>query len=442
MQKITKFFIWVILVIYVLFVFRVSGYKGIISVVVFLALIEICLYLLINYFRKDFQWLITTADKTPTLSEEGLRKFFKSSFDPELGWVRKPNTQKDEPGKFGKTTYHIGQNGCRSNPGFESLPKIISCYGDSFVFARQVNDDHTWEWHLSELTKSNVMNFGVGNYGLDQALLRLKREFPKHKTTIVIMGVVPSTIVRILCLWKHYNEFGNTFGFKPMFHLKNDKLELIPNPIDCEEKFFHYQDYLPFVKKYDYFYERKFKREMIKFPYFISILAQPVRNFSLIYMLIKDRCFKSKQKQQKEEIYAEPMKVIMKMNLKLRYKLFTEDEYAVALMIKLLEDFVYFAKEQNFTPVFLLLPQKDDILFIREKGPYYDGFIDEIKKKMITIDLTGNLIVRNDLDDIYSDDNEYGGHFSQEGNKIVARFIFERLKNDIELTKINYENYL
>lgn len=402
------------------------------AIAVVLFVTEISLYLLVSYLRKEFQWLITAKDETPGLSEEGLRKFFKSGYDPELGWVRKPNTQKDEPGKFGKTTYHIGEGGYRSNPGFESFPKIVSCYGDSFTFARQVNDDQTWEWHLSKMTKSNVINFGVGNYGLDQALLRLKRELPRNKTKIVIMGVVPSTIVRILCIWKHYNEFGNTFGFKPMFRLESDKLELIKNPIDSEEKFSHYKDYLPLIKKYDYFYERKFKREMIKFPYFISILAQPARNFSLIYVLIKDKFFKSKQKLQKEEMYTKPMKVIMKMNLKLRHELFVKDKYAVALIVKLLEKFVGFAKEQDFIPVFLFLPQKDDILFIREKGRYYDKFVHDIKKKIITIDLTENLLERNDLDDIYSDDNEYGGHFSADGNEFVARIIFEKLKKDIE----------
>jgi len=431
MQKRTKIFVWVILAICFLFILRIWDYKGIIVATILLFVIEIFLYFLINYLRKDFQWLITTADETPKLSEEGLRKFFKNGFDPELGWVRKPNTQKDEPGKFGKTTYHIGKDGYRSNPGFESFPKIISCYGDSFTFARQVDDNQSWEWYLSELTKSNVMNFGVGNYGLDQALLRLKREFPKNRTKIVIMGVVPSTIVRILCLWKHYNEFGNTFGFKPMFYIRDNNLELIPNPIDKEEKFFHYWDYLDLIKKYDYFYERKFKREMITFPYLISILTQPVRNFFLFYLLIKDKFFRSKQEMQDTEMYIEPMKVIMRINLKLRQKLFTEEEYPVALMIRLLEEFVDLAKKEKFIPIFLMLPQKDDILFMREKGLYYDKFVNVIKEKITTIDLTENLLGRNDLDNIYSDDNEYGGHFSGEGNKIVARFIFEKLNKYI-----------
>ncbi len=41
----------------------------------------------------------------------------------------------------------------------------------SFVFSRQVEDDETWQHFLSRLSHSNVLNFGVGNYGFDQALL-------------------------------------------------------------------------------------------------------------------------------------------------------------------------------------------------------------------------------------------------------------------------------
>ena len=143
---------------------------------------EILSYFLIKSLKKSFQWLVTPEDEHPEFSREGLKKFISHGYDPELGWVRKPNTEKDEIGKFGITKYHIGKNGSRSNPGHERFPKKISFYGDSFIFGRQVNDSETCQWHLSEITKTNVLNFGVGNYGMDQAFLRLKREYPKNRT--------------------------------------------------------------------------------------------------------------------------------------------------------------------------------------------------------------------------------------------------------------------
>lgn len=408
-----------------LFILLYYGHKALLIFILCIVILELLSYFLIRNLRKKFQWLITPEDESPELSREGLKKFIDHGYDTELGWVRKPNTEKEEIGKEGTTKYYIDRIGSRKNPGHEKLPKKMSFYGDSFIFARQVNDGQTCQWHLSELTKTNVLNFAVGNYGLDQALLRLKREYPKNKTEVVIMGVVPSTIVRVLCMWKHYNEFGNTFGFKPRFILKKGKLSLIKNVIDSEEKFFAYKRFLPKIRKYDYFYRTKFKEEMIKFPYFVSILSNPARNIPLIFMVILHSWVK---KEKKLEVYPAPMRIIMDINLKLRYRLYKKNNDAVNLMMKLIEEFAAYGKRNKFVPVFLFMPQKDDLLLIREKGCFYDDFIKKIEKKIHIIDLMNILINRNDLDRIYSDDNQYGGHYSSYGNKLIAGIIYEELK--------------
>ena len=154
-------------------------------------------------------------DEKPVLSEDGLAKFIPEGYDSELGWVRKPNTSKNEVGKFGTVTWSINEKGVRNNPKFDSYESKIACFGDSFTFCRQVNDNETWEHYLSKLENDNVLNFGVGNHGVDQSLLRIKREIPKIKIQVIILGIVPDTISRIMSSWKHYYEYGNTFAFKP-----------------------------------------------------------------------------------------------------------------------------------------------------------------------------------------------------------------------------------
>ena len=101
------------------------------------------------------------------------------------------------------------------------------------------------------------------------------------------MAVVPDTISRILSIWKHYSEYGNTFGFKPRFIIKNDSLVLIKNPIDDEKKYYNYTEYLEEIKKYDFFYEKKFKKDLIKIPYAISILKNFRRNLGIIQSIKK-----------------------------------------------------------------------------------------------------------------------------------------------------------
>ena len=53
--------------------------------------------------------------------------------------------------------------------------------------------------------KSNVKNFGVGNYGLDQSYLKYLK-YKKFKNQIIIFNFVPETIARINSHWKHYRE--------------------------------------------------------------------------------------------------------------------------------------------------------------------------------------------------------------------------------------------
>ncbi len=411
-------------------------YSLIIFVIIFLlVIIEIIIRQTVLVVNKKFQWLIIQKDEITTLSIE-LKKFLEHGYDKELGWVRKPNTEHMEVGKYGQTKWTINEKGCRTNPNFDENKSNISCYGDSFTFSRQVNDDETWEHFLSEMLDTNVQNFGVGNYGIDQALLRMKREFEKNKTPIVILSVVPDTISRINSIWKHYSEYGNTFGFKPRFIMENENIKLIKNFIDNEKKFQEYKKYLPEIKKLDYFYERKFVKEKIYFPYLLTILKNFSRNFGIIFWILTINLLK-KMNRDISTIEWKPMQIIMRINLKWRVKMFEKKQHK-KLLKEIVRDYVKFAKAQNFKPILILLPQKDDILFIKKNYNFYKDFLKDIEKSsgLYHIDVTNDLLNEPDLDCLYSDDNEYGGHYSKEGNKKIAEIINKKI---MELD-LNLEN--
>ena len=400
----------------------------VLGIVIFF-IIEFIIKKIVFSVRKQFSWLITGQDEIPSLSKTGLAKFIPQGFDSELGWVRKPLTSNQESGKYSKTEWNINKNGVRTNPSFDNLNSLISCYGDSFTFSRQVNDDETWSHYLSKSTNSNVLNFGVGNYGIDQSLLRLKREFPKNKTDIVILAVVPETICRILSVWKHYYEYGNTFGFKPRFIIKGNKLVQLKNPIDNTSKFEHYEDYLEYVKANDFFYKNKFLKEKINFPYSITILKNFRRNFEIISWVRKIEQLK-KQKKDFSKIEWNPMKIIMQINLNWRVNLF-QDPYSCKLLKMIIQEYVNYSKEMNFKPIFIFLPQKDDLMFISNNFHFFKEFQNELKsiEDLTLLDVTDNLLHEKNLDDFYSDDNDYGGHFTKYGNKTISELIIGQLKN-------------
>ena len=396
---------------------------------------ELIFYLIINYVNKRFQWLITNRDEKPKISTSNLEKFFHHGYDEELGWIRKPNTSHAENGKYGETKWSINSKSCRNNPNFENYESKISCFGDSFAFCRQVNDDETWEHYLSDMLQTNVKNFGVGNYGMDQALLRLKREYPENKTPIVIIGIVPDTISRIMSIWKHYYEYGNTFGFKPRFKLENDSLSILNNPINNQSKFSHYEEFLEDIRKNDYFYINKFRKEIIRFPYSITIFKNTKRNFSIVFLVLVNEILKKIKKANAKTEWM-PMSLIMKINLRWRIKLF-EDISSTLLLKRIIEEYAHYVKKQGSIPAIVFIPQKDDILFIKNNYHFYRNFMKELDAidGLIHINATDHFLKIKNLDELYSDDNEYGGHLSREGNKELASIIYPELDRIID--KVN-----
>jgi len=259
--------------------------------------------------------------------------------------------------------------------------------------------------------------------------LRLKREFPTNKTEIVVLAVVPETICRILSIWKHYYEYGNTFGFKPRFIIKENKLVQLKNPIDNISKFEHYEDYLEYIKANDFFYKNKFLKEKISFPYSITVLKNFRRNFEIISWVRKIKQLK-KRKTDFSKIEWNTMKIIMQINLNWRVNLF-QDPNSCKLLKMIIQEYVNYSKEMNFKPIFIFLPQKDDLIFIKNNFHFFKEFQNELKsiEDLTLLDVTDNLLHEKNLDEFYSDDNDYGGHFTKYGNKTISELIIGQLKS-------------
>ena len=254
----------------------------VIGIVIFF-IIELTIQKIVFSVREQFPWLITEKDEIPNLSKDGLAKFIPHGFDSELGWVRKPLTSNQEKGKHSTTEWNVDKNSARKNPSFDNLNSLISCYGDSFTFSRQVNDDETWPHYLSKSLNSNVLNFGVGNYGVDQSLLRYECTTLPGTVRFVVICFVPETICRIQSYWKHYLEFGNTFAFKPRFIFDSEgRLTLLENVMRNAEDFAGYQGKLRMIREADGFYERKFRSHQFRFPYTLSLMRNPLKQCMII----------------------------------------------------------------------------------------------------------------------------------------------------------------
>jgi len=395
----------------------------------FFALIasEVVLQAIVRYFRKDFQWLITEKDEYPEFDKDAFRKFIKSSYDKELGWVRKPNTNGIERGKYGNITYYIDEVGSRKNT-ITGETSIVT-FGDSYTFCRQVEDSQTWQVYLSKELGGKVLNFGVGNYGADQALLYYQRQTTPITTKVVILGFVPETICRVQSYWKHYLEFGNIFAFKPMFTLENGKLAHHKNLIGNLGGLSDIDEAIKFAKNKDLFYKSKFRRFQFRFPYLLRYLLNFQRHSVLFYLLARKKIF-SAFRIKNSNVENAPFSKIMLDNIKHSHDMYGS-RYACNLLEKILVKFCYEAYKRGHKPLVLVMPQLIDIKIINKQGgniPYSD-FFSKINDRVPVLDMT-TYVNNSNVDDLYTDDM-YGGHFSELGNKLVADKVLHYLKNKI-----------
>lgn len=401
-----------------------------IKVIIAYGILEISLHFLLRFLRSDFKWLILkSVDEKPIIDSAKIEKFILNSYDKDLGWIRKPNTSGTEKVTSQgqslnenelSTSFSINDSGCRTNTNHENLPIKIACYGDSFAFARHVNDNETWEWYLSELTNTNVLNYGVGNYGLDQSIIRLQREFEKNKAEITVIAVVPETICRIQSVWKHYSEYGNLLGFKPRFVNESNTLKLIPNLMDNEKKIYDYLDYLNEFRRNDYFYKNKFKKDILGFPYSFSLLKNIKRNIPLIFTLLLKKISMCKDC---------PWKIILKENFKQCLKQYKNKE-SVDLLLSLIEYYKDCAEQVGTKAVFVFMPYLNDLKYAKIKGSYYSDFCKSAKDKIPFLDLTEHFLNEPDSEKLYTNDF-YGGHLSALGNKKAAEYINEFIEKEI-----------
>lgn len=392
-------------------------------VILCLVIFEVGLCLLVNWLRRDFQWLITSRDHSPVLDKKGLYRFFYHGADPVLGWVRKPLSIGKEKGKSGESIqYRINKWGARRNFEYDDKPGVVMVVGDSYAFCRQVRDDQTWTYLASRALGVNILNFGVGNYGLDQAVLRMKRELPKLSFKVVIFGVVPETICRVQGVWKHYCEYGNTFAFKPRFSLSKDgALILHPNRVNTFEKYVNYKQFESELQRLDRFYKKKFLPDMLRFPYCLSLLRSVERNIPLIAALIHAKCSSD------VNVKKKPFRMVLDRNHAISSRLYSEDA-SLNLMEAIVNDGAKFVREHGAEPIFVMLPQLQDIKSMRTQGVFYENFLNRIRSSVPVVDIGAVLLRTPHIEEYYTDDM-YGGHLSVKGNELASKTICKIIDN-------------
>ncbi len=151
--------------------------------------------------------------------------------DPMLGWTLRPGGQW-------APLHRANAQGLRGSFVYDTIPRSdrvrIAAFGDSFVYGDDVANADAWAAQMEARdTTLEVLNFGVGAYGLDQALLRYRRDGVAFAPQIVLIGVLAENVSRGVNTWRPFYAWDLEFGFtgKPRFALSDTGLVLHPNPL-------------------------------------------------------------------------------------------------------------------------------------------------------------------------------------------------------------------
>jgi hypothetical protein len=378
--------------------------------------------LTIRRTKKKFPWFINKNDLYPAFNEKKFQFFLKNSFHEKLGWIRKYNSVGFDRIRTKKIRFKISKEGYRSLTR-KKKRSLIATFGDSYVFARQVKDNETWQEQISKNKPYNILNYGVGNYGFDQGYLRYKITNLNKNIKFVIIGFVPETICRIQSEWKHFIEFGNIHGFKPKFILKKDKLKLKPNSLKKNTKINQLKNIIKKIQLSDRFYKDRFKKNIFEFPYIYCFLRNFKFNLNiLLYLLTNKLIFSNKQTNTlSEKLFS----IVVKRNIREAHKYYNDD-YSKKLFYEIAINFKNLARSRKHIPIIIIFPQLID-LKLKKTTEIYQKFFKKLSKDIHIIDLTSFLLKKN-LKKIYTNDR-YGGHFSKLGNKTISKIIFSEIKN-------------
>lgn len=153
-------------------------------------------------------------------------------YDDLMGWTIGPNRESSN------SRYYSSLEGIRAPQKGVSYAKHtnktrIALVGDSFTFAENVAYEDSWGYLLEKALGSEfeVLNFGVGGYGVDQAYLRYEKEVRQWKPKVVIFSFISDDVERSMLLYHSLSRGDWLVPYsKPRFILRDKDLKKINVP--------------------------------------------------------------------------------------------------------------------------------------------------------------------------------------------------------------------
>lgn len=315
--------------------------------------------------------------------------------DPVLGWT----IQKSVDGEI-YSSNSIGIRGKREyaldKP--DDVTYRIAAFGDSFTHGDDVANEHTWQHFMEQKNPDlEVMNFGVGGYGTDQAWLRYREKGKDYDADIVLIGFMVENINRNVNAFVPFYRRLSSPVTKPRFSLNaDDELVLHENKLKTRQDYIELRDNqgesLKKLGQHDYYYQRlllsDFDFKPVKLAYYAYV------NITDPWVLDHNR-----QYNPRSEMFR--------------------------VTLRIMEEFYEEAGSDGSTPWIVIFPEMEDVMRTRRELPKrHQPLLDALEERELRfIDVLDGFERKNML----SLGKLFDGHYTKTGNEIVAEILLEEL---------------
>jgi hypothetical protein len=340
------------------------------------------------------------AEQTERLQRLATNQSVRARIHPVLGWEYGTGAVSD--------TERLNGQGLRA--AHDYAPEAVAgetrlaVFGDSYAYCNEVTDAESWPGQIEAGWKAEVLNYGVGGYGADQAFLRFRGEGTRLKPSIVIMGFTSMMATRVVSLYRRFQDPRDGPWFKPRFVLQGDQLRLIPAPVasaaDAERIIAAPARIIEFGRQDFWYTPAIFEHGLYRWSATYRLLACTGQSVWRRYFH-RDRIFTGRTLNPRSEAFA--------------------------LLTHIFRDFAAAVRAAGAEPVALMLPPRGDVELYAGAGRLsYDTIRPEIERLGVrVIDPARALATSSDaVSDLFAS----GGHYSARGNAIVAAAVAEALQ--------------
>lgn len=381
---------WVILIIFTYTLVELCSYGG--------------LYLAEKYGRTKYE----PVDELSQEHYDIIKDFIKQKtnyfvFSSTLGWSIKENGHSE--------LYQANSQGIRSDKEYAFTPPKgvlrVSTFGDSYTHCDDVTNKDTWQAVIEGYNPHiEVLNFGVGGYGLGQAYLRYVQDGSKFKSHITFIGYTPENIYRNVNTFRpFYIPYTEMPLAKPRFLLVNNTLSLVPNYFNEIHEYNtllqHPKDVLSQLGIHDYYFKRRYRSGIFDW-------SPTVRTVKIVMGRINSY----KNGIETDEYYD------------------TNSE-AFIVTKKIFDTFHREIINNGSIPIIVIFPRESDVeRYQKDKTKRYTpllSYFDSMGYRYI--DMT-DAFEHTDIDDVFI------RHYSPAGDRLIAEYIYTTLTYYIDHKEI------